>query len=154
MIFRNKKIKKNRRIRLEASTVCLLKCPSCPTASGAVGKRLGLDYLKLSDFKNIVISNPQLGHIELSNWGELFLNKELIDIMKYAYKHNISLSALGANFNNVDDEVLEALVKYSVRTITCSIDGASQEIYSIYRVNGNFQQVIDNIRTVNKFKNQ
>ena len=154
MKFRNKKIKKIRRVRLEASTVCQLNCPSCPTASGAVGKRLGLGFLKLSDFKNIVTNNPQVGHIELSNWGEIFLNKELIDIMKYAYKHNISLSALGTNLNNVDEEVLEALVKYRVRTISCSIDGASQEIYSIYRVNGNFQQVIDNIRTINQFKDQ
>ena len=141
MIFRNQKIKQPRKIRLEASTVCQLKCPSCPTASGAVGKSLGLGYLKLSDFKNIVGNNPHVAHVELSNWGEIFLNKELIDIMKYAFKHNISLSAPGANLNNVDEEVLEALVKYRFRAITCSIDGASQKIYSIYRVKGIFNKL-------------
>ena len=102
-----------RKLRLEASTVCQLKCPSCPTASGATGKRLGLGYLKLHDFKKIVDENPRVAHIELSNWGEIFLNNELIDILKYAYKHNVSLSARnGANLNDVDEEVLEALVKY------------------------------------------
>lgn len=154
MKFGNQKIKQSRQIRLEASTVCQLKCPSCPTASGAVGKRLGLGNLKLSDFKNIIGNNPHVAHIQLSNWGEIFLNNELIDIMKFAYKNNISLSARGANLNNVDKDVLEALVKYRFREITCSIDGASQEIYSIYRVRGNFQQVIENIKTINKFKAQ
>ena len=60
----------------------------------------------------------------------------------------------GTNFNNIDEDVLEALVKYRFRAINCSIDGASQGIYSICRVNGNFQQVIENIKTINKFKAQ
>lgn len=93
--------------------------------------------------------------IELSNWGEMFLNKDLIEIMKYAYEHHVSLFAdNGVNLNNVTKEVLRALVRYKFKRIKCSIDGASQETYSIYRVNGNFQQVIENIKTLNAFKTE
>ena len=134
-------------IRLDVSTACQLKCRSCPTASGETAKFLGRGFLKFADFKNIVKSNPSICHIELSNWGEIFLNKELIDIVRYAYEHNVSLAANnGVNLNNVSDEVLEALVKYQFRKLKCSIYGASQETYSIYRVNGNFDQVIANIK--------
>ena len=39
-----------------------------------------------------------------------------------------------------------------MQSITCSIDGASQETYSQYRVNGNFDRVIENITRINEFK--
>jgi hypothetical protein len=39
-----------------------------------------------------------------------------------------------------------------VQRLTCSIDGASPETYRIYRVRGDFQRVIDNIRTINAHK--
>jgi len=146
-----KEIIQPRSIRLEASTVCQLKCPSCPTATGQTGKKLGAGVLKFSDFKDIVDKNPRISKIELSNWGEIFLNKELLKIIKYAYKRNVALHA-NVNLNNVSDDVLKGLVKYKFQRITCSIDGASQETYSIYRVNGNFNQVIENIKAINKFK--
>src|SRR5262249_38648213 len=60
----------------------------------------------------------------------------------------------GANLNNVREAALEALVKYQVRMMTCSIDGASPETYKTYRVRGDFDTVIRNIETINAFKRQ
>lgn len=148
-----KKLIRPHTIRLEASTVCQLRCPCCPTATGEVGQTLGSGFLKFSDFRNVVDNNPWVYEIELSNWGEIFLNRELIQIIRYAYKCNVALKASnGVNLNNVSEETLEALVKYHFRDITFSIDGASQQSYSQYRRNGNFQKVIDNIKVINKFK--
>jgi MoaA/NifB/PqqE/SkfB family radical SAM enzyme len=150
-----KKILRPQTIRLEASTVCQLRCHSCPTASGAVGQTLGQGFLKFSDFKKTVDDNPWVSAIELSNWGEIFLNKELVQIIRYAYERNVALKASnGVNLNSVSEETLEALVKYRFRSISCSIDGASPHTYSQYRRNGNFQKVIDNIKTINKFKRE
>jgi len=144
-----------RRIRLEASTVCQLQCPSCPTAAGKVRKTLGAGFLKLDDFKGIVDENPRVAEIELSNWGEIFLNPELIPIMRHAYRRNVALRAgTGANLNTVSDDVLEALAKYHFRTITCALDGASQQTYAQYRRQGHFENVIRNIRTINRFKRE
>lgn len=140
-------------IRLEASTHCQLKCPSCPTAQGEIHKKIGGGFLKFERFRKLIEQNPSLVHIELSNWGEIFLNPELIKIMEYAYKKNIALTASnGANLNTVKQEVLESLVKYKFRYITCSIDGASQETYSQYRVGGNFERVVENIKIINQYK--
>lgn len=60
--------------------------------------------------------------------------------------------ANGANLNHVRDEVLEGLVRYRVANMTCSIDGASQDVYARYRVRGNYERVIANIRRINHFK--
>jgi len=141
------------KIRLEASTVCQLKCPSCPTASGDTGRRLGVGFLRFEDFKRLVDENPWISTVELSNWGEIFLNKQLPGMLEYAYRKGVALHVEnGANLNHLDESVAEAVVRFKVREITCSIDGASRETYSIYRVGGDFQRVIDNVKTINRFK--
>ena len=40
--------------RLDASTNCQLKCPSCPTAKGEIQKNIGGGFLKFGDLKKIV----------------------------------------------------------------------------------------------------
>ena len=153
MTLPSKTIIQPRRIRLDAATACQLKCPSCPTASGETGKKLGVGFLKFEDFKHVVDRNGWVSQIELSNWGEVFLNKDLAKIFQYAYQKNVAVSiANGTNLNTVHEGALEALVKYKIRKVSCSIDGASQETYAIYRVKGNFDRVIENVKTINKWK--
>ena len=142
-----------RRIRLEASSFCQLRCPSCPTTSGLTQQAIGGGFLKFQDFRQIVDFNPQLERIELSNYGEVFLNPELLQILEYAHQKKVTLAIRnGANLNHVREEVIEGLVKYKVDVITCSIDGASQETYKIYRVRGDFDSVIKNIEKINAYK--
>ena len=91
--------------------------------------------------------------LELSNYGEVFLNPQLVKILEYAHSKSVEISfANGVNFNNAKDYVIEALVKFKVRSITCSVDGASQPTYEKYRVRGNFETVIRNIERLNEFK--
>ena len=144
-----------RRIRLEASTVCQLRCVSCPTGAGETGDKLGRGFLKFDDFKSVLDRNPCVSGVELSNWGEVFLNPELVKIIQYGYRRNVALFASnGVNLNDVAEDVLEALVRYKFRAMTCSIDGVSQEVYSLYRVRGDFQQVMANLNAINRFKRQ
>jgi MoaA/NifB/PqqE/SkfB family radical SAM enzyme len=142
-----------RSVSLDASTVCQLRCPSCPNAGGIIAKSIGAGFLSPVDFEKFIEDHPWVSNIELSNWGEVFLNPHLEKILHCAFQHNVAVRIdNGANLNRVSDGQLEALVKYRVRSITCSIDGASQEVYSIYRVNGDFNRVIDNVRKINTLK--
>jgi len=144
-----------RHIRLEASSFCQLRCPSCPTTTGAIHPAVGSGFLKFEDFRKLIDLNPHLKKIEISNYGEVFLNPQLIDILEYAHRKHVWISiANGANLNNVKENTLEALVKYGVHRLICSIDGASPETYRIYRVRGDFDVVIRNIETINAFKRQ
>lgn len=142
-----------RAIRLEASSFCQLRCPSCPTASGAIHPAVGNGFLRLDDFRKLLDANPGLKMIELSNFGEIFLNPQILDILALAHQRKVALTAInGANLNTVRTEVLEGMVKYRLRAMTCSIDGASQETYSAYRVRGDFAQVVANIKAINALK--
>ncbi len=132
-----------------------MRCPSCPTTSRAIHPALRSEFLRLSDFHQLLDENPRLKEIELSNYGEIFLNLELLPIIAYAYERHVILRAdNGVNLNHVRENVLEGLVKYQFRSMTCPIDGASDATYSIYRVRGDCDTVSENIRRINRFKEQ
>ena len=136
----------NDQIRIEASTLCQLNCPRCiKTTEGR--DVLGSGYLKFADFKKFIDSHPEFRHIELSNYGEMLLNPELLDIVRYAHEKGIGLTANnGVNLNTINENMAEGLVKYGFRSMIVSIDGASEGVYKIYRRGGNFNTVIDNIK--------
>lgn len=141
-------------VRIEACSICQLDCRDCYMRKDSANEPvIGNGYLKFQDFKNFISKNPYIKQIELSFSGEIFLNPELIEIIKYSYKKGIILTANnGVNFNNVSDELLETLVKYKFRGITISLDGTSNETYPIYRKKGNYDKVIENIKNLNKYK--
>jgi len=144
-----------RQIRLEACSACQLRCPSCPTTTRATLPVIGTGWLTFDSFRKLVDDNPWVEEIELSNYGEMFLNPQLLQIMEYSHQCGLSLTCdNGTNFNHVSEEAVEALVKYSFRSITCSIDGASPDTYGVYRIGGDFNRVLANIRRLNHYKEQ
>jgi MoaA/NifB/PqqE/SkfB family radical SAM enzyme len=141
-------------IRLEACSMCQLKCPICSTGNGKNKNSLiGWGYLKFIDFKNLIDLNTWIKKVELSNWGEIFLNPDLESIVKYAYEKNVLLKAgNGVNLNTAKENILESFVKYNFRTVSVSLDGATDETYRKYRIGGDLNRVIDNIKKINEYK--
>lgn len=141
-------------IRLESSTKCQLRCPNCPTGEHLGKERIvGWGSLQADNFRKLIGENPRIKIVELSNWGEMFLNKDLPAILKHAHENGVELTAMnGTNFNSVTENMAEALVRYQFKQLRVSIDGARQETYVRFRRNGNFDRVIKNIEMVNRYK--
>jgi hypothetical protein len=141
-------------VRIEASSKCQLRCPVCPTGNGSNRKSaVGWSHLTLADFRRFVEQNPRIRHVELSNWGEIFLNPELKGIIAYAHRHGIRLTANnGVNFNVASAEVIEQLVRCRFDRLTIAIDGTSEETYAVYRHGGSLRRVIANIERLNDEK--
>lgn len=147
------KFPRPRRLRLEASSACNLRCPSCPTTTGDTDRVVGKGWLAVRHFRQLLDDNPGIAEVELSNWGEVFVNPELVAILREAHARRVGVTlANGVNLNRCSDEALEALVKYGVRSMTISIDGASQETYGAYRVRGDFRRVLAHIDAINAHK--
>lgn len=142
---------KPKTLNLEASSVCQLRCHTCPNAEGKIASTLGSGFMKFTDFRDTLDKNPYVNDVFLSEWGEPLLNPELIEMVKYAYKHGVRLYA-SSNLNTMTRPLAEALVKYQFRFLTCSIDGVDNDSYRAYRKGGNFERVIDNIKMINEFK--
>ena len=58
------------RLRVEASSACNLRCPSCPTTTGHIHPAVGTGLLAVGDFRRLLDENPWVEEVELSNWGD------------------------------------------------------------------------------------
>jgi len=143
------------RVRIEASSFCQLRCPSCPTTTRAIDPHVGRGMLDPEAFRRFLEQHPGVRTVELSNYGEPFLNPHLARLLEIAAAHDVTSSIdNGANLNNARPEMLEAIVRHGVQTLRVSIDGATQETYERYRVRGDLARVLDNIRLINDWKNR
>jgi hypothetical protein len=70
-----------------------LRCLSCPATSRALHPAVGSGFLRLDDFRRLLDENPLLALIELSNYGEIFLNPQLLQILELAHQRNVAVTA-------------------------------------------------------------
>jgi len=113
----------------------------------------GSGILKFENFKFLLDNNPAIRQVELSNWGEVFLNKDLSRILEYAHTARVKVTiSNGANLNHASEKALEALVRTQVEEVVVALDGATDETYQKYRVRGRIDRVLNNIDTINAFK--
>ena len=131
---------------IDTGNICNLKCPLCPTGLGDSGKNKG--FLSFQHFKKIFDQlKESLLIVNLFNWGEPLLNKELIKIINYIKSEKKSVKVItSTNLNVEDNELLENLINSGIDKIIVSCDGASQETYGKYRVDGDFDLVVQNMR--------
>ncbi len=141
------------RARIESIAACQLKCPSCPTTSGAIRPAIAPGQLSPAMFERFLDQSPTIRKVELSNYGEAFLNKDLGSILEIAAGRGVAISiGNGANLNHLDEGIADVLVRTGVVRLACSIDGATEETYSRYRIKGDLSRVLANIDAINEAK--
>ncbi len=135
-------------IGIAPATICNLNCPLCPTGTGILKQDPG--FLSLTMYKKILSQISSVKRVSLFNWGEPFLNPEIIDIIKYSTGKKI-FSTLHTNFNIKRDKTFfNELVHSGLGRLSVSLDGTLQETYSRYRKGGNFDLVYNNIVSLKK----
>lgn len=130
---------------LDTNNVCNLSCLYCPTGQKIPGRPKGI--MAFESFKRII---DELGiyiyTIDLFNWGEPLLNREIYKMIDYAENSGICTN-IHSNFNvDFNEEATERLVKSGLSHLTISLDGTNQEVYAIYRRKGDFERVLENAR--------
>lgn len=139
-------------VHLDICTFCQLNCRDCYMRIPS-GQTIGQGLVSVSQFSAFLDENRKIRNVEISNSGEPFIHPHLHEILTEAKKRQVSITiSNGTNFNYVTDEVLSDLTDGTVKHLNISIDGASQEVYSIYRRKGDFEQVIANIKKLNALK--
>jgi radical SAM protein with 4Fe4S-binding SPASM domain len=137
---------------IDITNVCMLKCPLCPTGAGLPGRKKGM--MPLTAFKKIIDEmGTHLISIDLFNWGEPLLNKDVSAMIAYAHSRHI-VTSLSSNFQHFSDAAAEQLISSGLDILVLSIDGASQESYEKYRVGGDFGKAIEHISLLVKKKRE
>ncbi len=133
-------------LSLEPGNICNLHCPLCPTGKDEPGLAKG--FMSLELFKQVFDQlKNNLSSINLYSWGEPLLNKNIIPIIKYAKSENKKIRiTTSTNLNVKDDLLLADLIASGIDEIIVSCDGANADSYVKYRVGGDFNLVVDNLR--------
>lgn len=131
---------------IETGNVCNLRCPGCPT--GRRDKGLGPGLLTYDNFQVIFEKIvPYAVQVRLYNWGEPFLNKDILPMISLCSQHHVATHIdTNLTVRELAAGAAEEIVGSGLSRLFASIDGASQKSYERYRVGGDFQQAISNIR--------
>ncbi|OGL47750.1 MAG: hypothetical protein A2161_05100 [Candidatus Schekmanbacteria bacterium RBG_13_48_7] len=139
-------------INIDPTNFCNLNCPFCLTGNERVDREKGL--LNIDQFAQIMEQFGQyLYCINLYLFGEPLLNKHIVEMIKQAKKQKIHVH-ISTNFNVLTETMAENLITSGLDTLILSIDGATRESYQKYRIGGDFDKVLANIRLFNKKKTE
>ena len=89
--------------------------------------------------------------VYLYNWGEPLLNKNIAIIIELFHKKGI-FTSMSSNLSLECDKQLEDICDAGLDHLDPSIDGATQEVYQKYRIKGNIQKALDNIKYLIKYR--
>lgn len=131
-------------VYMDPSSACHLHCPLCPTGANTIN--LPRRIMKFDDFKKYIDQIPTVEKLDLYNWGEPFLNPDIIRIIKYAKEKNI-YTVLDSNLSlALDEKKMDEIVTSGLDELRVALDGASEKSYSEYRKGGNFKLVMENMK--------
>jgi MoaA/NifB/PqqE/SkfB family radical SAM enzyme len=134
------------RYYIDPINVCVLRCPLCPTGTGKLKRPRG--RMKLEDLHRLVNDIKEVAYIiYLYNWGESLLHPDILEMIEYATRQRIFVR-LCSNLNAFEPEMASRLVHSGLSQLVVSIDGASQETYGTYRVGGDLDRVISNLKAI------
>jgi len=137
-------------LTLDPANFCTLRCPFCPTGQNRGSREKA--RLSLDNFKKIIEElGPYLIHIDFCNWGEPLLNKDIYEMIRCAKGYGID-TKIDSNLNVFSEEDAENIVSSGLDKIIVSIDGASRDSYSKYRVGGDFDAALNNLKLLIKKK--
>ena len=140
-------------VMVEPTNICNLKCPMCPSGNGDMARPRG--RLDLQNFKKLMDDiGPYVYQIQFWNQGEPFLNKQFLDMVRYAKKYGVmTQTSTNGHFIRTLDEA-KAVVQSGLDQIIFSLDGTNPETYAKYRVGGDFNVVMKGLENLARAKRE
>jgi MoaA/NifB/PqqE/SkfB family radical SAM enzyme len=129
---------------IEASALCNLKCWICPTQfySGPTAR----GNMSMETFRKLLPYFKQVGNVDLTGWGEPFLNPNLFEMVAQAKEAGCPSVTLTTNGTLLNAENIERIIGSKIDALSVSIDSATKETHEKLKTGSNFSQVISGIR--------
>jgi MoaA/NifB/PqqE/SkfB family radical SAM enzyme len=132
-------------LTIDLTTSCQLRCPYCAVGNGTISRKKLI--MKGEMYDRIL---HQVGDCSFIIWyfstGEPLLHKRFADLVGRSKDKEI-FSVISTNLSlKLSDDSLTELLLCGLGIISVSIDGATQETYSMYRRGGVFELVADNVQ--------
>jgi len=135
-------------LTMESGNICNLSCVLCPTGQKRGGMNRG--FLSFENFKKILDKcGSQLLFLEFFNWGEPFLNQELLQMIDYARQKNIFVVlSSNMNFKTLTLDEAKDIVRSGLTQLMVFCAGASDHTIKMYQVGASFQRAYSNMKMI------
>jgi MoaA/NifB/PqqE/SkfB family radical SAM enzyme len=130
-------------VQIESTNICNAKCVFCPRDD--MHRRQGIMSFDL--FKKIVDECAELGitHVRVHNYGEPFVDRKLVEKVRYAKQKGIQEVGMISNGSLITDAVARGMVDAGLDAINISVDASGKEVFESTRIGLKYDKVIANI---------
>ncbi|MCL2389633.1 MAG: radical SAM protein [Elusimicrobia bacterium] len=140
-------------VQIDVNNFCNLSCPMCASRERRQGNKITPENMSIENFKIIASKLNFPAHFTFGNKSEPLVNPEIFNMIKCLRTVNKgAYTQVLSNFNLLENFGVETLVNSGVDHILVGLDGTNSEMYAKYRIGGNFDTVIKNIKAVQKYK--
>ncbi|MFH1209737.1 MAG: radical SAM protein [archaeon] len=136
---------------IEPTNICDLKCVLCPRGNDSIKKKQGT--MNLNNFKKII---DEIGDYAISttlwNYGEPFINKNMIEMIKYSKKKGLKVITSTNGFAFKNKKNIKDIVESKLDYLIVALDGTNQKTLEKYRVNADYKLIIEGLKELVKEK--
>ncbi|MCC7008737.1 MAG: radical SAM protein [Acidobacteria bacterium] len=139
-------------VQIESTNLCNAKCVFCPRDE--MERRQGV--MKMDLFEKVVDECAALGitHVRVHNYGEPFLDKQLVAKVRYAKDRGIPEVGMISNGSLITEDIARAMIDAGLDAINISVDAAGKETFERTRVHLKYDAVIGNIQTLARLRTE
>src|SRR6476620_8262907 len=129
-------------VQIESTNICNAKCVFCPRDE--MHRRQGVMDFDL--FRKVVDECAALGitHVRVHNYGEPFLDRELVEKVRYAKHKGIAEVGMISNGSLITEDIARGMIDAGLDAINISVDAAGKEVFEETRLNLDYDTVIGN----------
>ena len=130
-------------VQIESTNICNAKCVFCPRDD--MHRRQGIMTVEL--FRKIVDECVELGitHVRMHNYGEAFIDKKLVEKVRYAKQQGIKEVGMISNGSLITDQIARGMIDAGLDAINISVDASGKEVFESTRIGLKYDKVIANI---------
>jgi radical SAM protein with 4Fe4S-binding SPASM domain len=139
-------------LAVEPTTSCNLRCPECPSGLRSFSRPTGM--LQPDFFKRVVDQvKMDTGYLTFYFQGEPYLHPQFTEMVGYASKQGLVITT-STNAHYLNEQNARKTIDSGLDKLIISLDGITQETYSVYRVGGNLEKVIEGTRLLLRLRDE
>jgi sulfatase maturation enzyme AslB (radical SAM superfamily) len=139
-------------VQIESTNLCNAKCVFCPRDE--MHRRQGVMDFDL--YRKVVDECVALGitHVRVHNYGEPFLDKQLVEKVRYAKSKGIAEVGMISNGSLITEDLARGMIDAGLDAINISVDASGKEVFEATRLHLKYDDVIQNVRTLARLRNE
>lgn len=137
------------KLEMEHTTFCDKKCIFCEHTHWSEKAT----KITFEQFKGVVEPIKSLKWMNITGEGSSFLNKDFAKIIEYLRNRHINVNFVD-EFDFFDESISRKVIELGVNSIWVSFDGATKETYEKIKVGCNYDNALNNIRTLLRLKGE